>query len=118
MGGQPTRLVCHNMTMAQFAEQIPVYDYDILYPVQDATGLEGAWDFTIDFDPMASRGAMALRMQMFSGATAANGQPADPIGGVNLEDAIRKQLGLDLKISKRPQPVLVIDHMLEKPTGN
>ena len=118
MGGQPTRLVCHNMTMAQFAEQIPVYDYDILYPVQDATGLEGAWDFTINFDPMASRGAMALRMQMFSGATAANGQPADPIGGVNLEDAIRKQLGIELKISKRPQPVLVIDHMLEKPTGN
>jgi uncharacterized protein (TIGR03435 family) len=114
-----THLVCHNMTMAQFAEQIPAYDTDIFYPVEDATGLDGTWDFTIDFDPMASRRMMALRMQIFPGsASSSNGQAVEPVGGVNLEDAIRKQLGLELKISKKPQPVLVIDHMLEKPTGN
>jgi uncharacterized protein (TIGR03435 family) len=118
-GSQPTRLVCHNMTMAQFAEQMPVYDYDLFYPVENATGLEGAWDFTIDFDAMASRGMMAIRSQIFPGAGAStNGQAADPMGGLNLEDAIRKQLGLELKFSKHPQPVLVIDHMLEKPIDN
>lgn len=117
--GTAMRLICHNMTMAQFAEQIPAYDTDMFYPVEDATGLDGAWDFTIDFDPGMSRGMQALRMQIFSGAAAsANGQAVDPMRGVSLEDAIRKQLGLELKISKKPQPVFVIDHMLEKPIEN
>ena len=117
--GTPTHLVCHNMTTAQFAEQLPLYDFDLYYPVEDSTGIEGAWDFTIDFDPMASRGMMAIRMQIFPGPAASkDGQAAEPMGGVNLQDAIRKQLGLELKISKRPQPVLVIDHMLEQPIEN
>jgi uncharacterized protein (TIGR03435 family) len=117
--GTAMRLTCHNVTMAQFAEQIPAYDTDIFYPVEDATGLDGAWDFTIDFDPMASRGMMVLRMQIFPGAAASkDGQAVEPMGGVSLEDALRKQLGLELKISKKPQPVLVIDHMLEKPIEN
>lgn len=115
----PTRLVCHNMTMTQFAEQIPAYDTDIFYAVENATELDGAWDFAIDFDPMASRGMQTLRMQAFpNSAASTNGQAVDPTGGMSLEAAIQKQLGLELRKTKRPQPVLVIDHMEEKPVEN
>jgi uncharacterized protein (TIGR03435 family) len=37
---------------------------------------------------------------------------------VPFADAIQKQLGLKLEVHKRPQPVLVIDHMEEFPTEN
>ena len=33
-------------------------------------------------------------------------------------DAVNKQLGLKLEMQKRPLPVLVIDHVEEKPTDN
>jgi uncharacterized protein (TIGR03435 family) len=37
------RLVCHNMTMAEFAEQLDGLDSQFRFPVLDETGLEGAW---------------------------------------------------------------------------
>jgi uncharacterized protein (TIGR03435 family) len=115
----PVHLICGNMTMAQFAEQLPVYDTDLFYPVENQTGLQGAWDFTVDYNANASRGMQGLIMNVGIGnAPTANGQAPEPNGGLSLEDAIRKQLGLELKISKRPQPVLVIDHMLEQPMEN
>jgi hypothetical protein len=44
---------CQNMTRVQFVSQLqdiaPVY---IHYPAVDATGLEGAWDFTLAFNPV------------------------------------------------------------------
>ena len=43
---------------------------------------------------------------------------ADPNGGLTLEEAIDKQLGLKLEVHKRPEKVLVIDHMEEQPTEN
>ena len=33
-------------------------------------------------------------------------------------DAVSKQLGLKLELEKRPAPVLVIDHVEQKPTEN
>ena len=47
--------------------------------------------------------------------------PAKLVPGViplSLQDAISKQLGLKLVKQKRPIPVLVIDHIDEKPTEN
>jgi uncharacterized protein (TIGR03435 family) len=110
------RLVCRNMTMAQFAEQIQAYDSDIFYPVADGTGLDGVWDFTIQYDPLANLNA---RFPQFGGAAAApNGEASDPTGSLSLTAAIEKQLGLKLEIHKRPEPVMVIDHMEEKPIEN
>jgi uncharacterized protein (TIGR03435 family) len=41
---------CQNMTMAQFAEMLPIIGSGyIRTPVQDATGLDGAWDFALSF---------------------------------------------------------------------
>jgi len=50
----------------------------------------------------------------------AGGVPAasDPTGGLSLFDALNKQLGLKLETHNRTMPVLVIDHVEEKPTDN
>jgi uncharacterized protein (TIGR03435 family) len=110
------RLVCHNMTMAEFAEQLDGLDAQFRHPVLDETGLEGAWDFTLDYDAMAS---LYARFPQFAGRGAGpDGQASEPTGALSLEDAISKQLGLKLEVHKRPEPVLVIDHMVEKPIEN
>jgi uncharacterized protein (TIGR03435 family) len=134
-----SRLVTvQNMTMAQFAEQLqriaPGY---IQSPVLDATGLEGAWDFALNFSPagMAQMGAGRGGGRGGDGggpapvgAAAPGGAPApgmgaapeasDPSGGLTLLQAIEKQLGLKLEMQKRPVAVLVIDHIEQKPTEN
>ena len=50
----------------------------------------------------------------------AGGAPTapDPTGGLSLFDAVNRQLGLKLEMHKRTMPVLVIDHVDEKPTDN
>jgi uncharacterized protein (TIGR03435 family) len=115
-----SRLVtCQNMTMAQFAEQLqkiaPGYIHS---PVMDATGIEGAWDFTLNFSPAGA-------FPNVGAPVGAPGQPAsgaltasDPNGALSLSDAVSKQLGLKLEMHKRPMSVMVIDHVEEKPTEN
>jgi len=82
--------------------------------------IEGGWDFSLTFStiPVAVRAAMAR-----GGETA--GQPpgnvplaADPVGGITLFEALEKQLGLKLEVQKRSMPVIVIDHIEQKPTEN
>lgn len=101
-------LMCRNATIAQFAtklQELAPDEFD--YPVEDATGLAGGWDFTLSFTPSwmlraASRGTEA----------------PEPDGTLSLAEAISKQLGLKLEIRKRMLPAVVIDHMEEKPTEN
>lgn len=102
---------CRNITMAQFAKQLQGMEPgDIPNEVEDATGLSGAWDFTLSYSPR------------YLLSTPAPGQPAgvasDPGGGISLFDAISKQLGLKLEMRKRVMPVLVIDSMQDHPTDN
>jgi uncharacterized protein (TIGR03435 family) len=97
-----------NQPMAQFAEQIQAYDFDIDYPVLDDTGITGAWDFTIDFDAIAKYGSVPI---------SPDGDDSDPSGSVPFVKAVEK-LGLKLEVHKRPEPVLVIDHIEKKPTEN
>jgi len=112
------RLVtCQNMTMPEFAALLPSIAPGYLRTlVQDETGLEGAWDFTLNFS-----GAGIINGQgRGSDVAATTGAPsaADPSGGLSLSDAISKQLGLKLEMQKRPMRVLVIDHMEQKPKEN
>ncbi len=107
-----TRLIgCQNITMTQFAAQLqPLVPGDIPDEVLDATGISGAWDFTLSFTP-----GNLLRA---AGSDTAGGGAADPNGGISLFDAIHRQLGLKLEMRKRMLPVLVIDQMEERPTAN
>jgi uncharacterized protein (TIGR03435 family) len=117
-------LACQNVTMAQFAEQIQAYDTSILYPVLDETGIEGAWDFTLSYNPLANaagllaQAAAEARARAGVDAPAPSAEPSAPSGSVTFADALEKQLGLKLEKHKRPEPVLVIDHMEQKPTDN
>jgi uncharacterized protein (TIGR03435 family) len=110
------------MTMAQFAAQLPNLASGYIHSaVVDSTGLDDAWDFTLNFSPIG-----LLQMGQLGGGRsgdpgqAASGAPtaSDPNGALSLFDAVNKQLGLKLEMQKRPVPVLVIDHIEEKPTDN
>ncbi len=115
--GAPLRLVCRNMTMAQFAEQLQGLDPQISYPVLDGTGMDGAWDFTLNYDLMATIPLPPILLR--GGAqTAGAGEPSDPSGALSFAEALEKQLGLKLEKRKRSVRVLVLDHIEEKPTDN
>jgi uncharacterized protein (TIGR03435 family) len=94
-----------NVTTAQFAEIIPLIGSGS-YPgrILDATGLSGSWDFTLSFS------SAGLVRRTVSGE--------ESNGALSFFDAIDLQLGLRLEKRKRPLPVLVIDHIEEKPTDN
>ena len=116
-------ITCQNMTMAQFAERLPQLAAGyVRTPVADATGLEGGWDFSVNFSPIGLfQGGGAGR----GGDAGPAGPPAggalsasEPNGAISLPEALNRQLGLKLEMQKRPMSVLVIDHIEEKPTEN
>ena len=45
-------------------------------------------------------------------------EPTVPNGAITLPEAVESQLGLRLRMGKRPLPVLVIDSISETPSGN
>lgn len=108
-------LDCRNVTMAEFAAALqPLAPNNFAYPVEDATGLRGRWDFMLSFTPAWMLTAPAPQTSPIGDSTAAS----DPGGGISLADAISKQLGLKLEMRRRMLPVAVIDHIEEKPTPN
>jgi uncharacterized protein (TIGR03435 family) len=113
------RLVtCHNMSMAQFAKLLqeiaPGYIHN---EVVDATGLEGNWDFTFNFSGIGQLQGGG-KGDGPPGAPGGADSASDPTGALSLLDALPKQLGLKLEMQKHPLPVLVIDHVEQKPTDN
>jgi uncharacterized protein (TIGR03435 family) len=114
-------ITCQNATMAQFADRLQNMAPGLNSPIEDATGIEGGWDFTLTY----SRAAM-----MFNGPLGGRGggdagppgapipMAADPSGGLTIFEAIEKELGLKLESRKRTLPVIVIDHFEPKPTEN
>jgi uncharacterized protein (TIGR03435 family) len=110
-------LNCQNVTMGQFADRLQFMTGDFSLGVVDATGLEGAWDFTLTF----SMSFMSFGPRGGGDASAAGGGPApspDPNGGLTIFEAVEKQLGLKLEKQKRSVQVTVIDHIEQKPTEN
>jgi len=112
-------LACQNTTMAQLAERLQYMAPGLEWPVLDATGLEGTWDFTLTFGPSMGAGG-PIRGGTEAGPGAPNAMPAasEPVSGHTLFQAIEKQLGLKLELQKRPIPVIVIDHIEQKATEN
>ena len=103
-------LTRRNATVAQLAAKLQELEpNNFAYPVEDATGLTGAWDFTLSFTP-----AWMLRQP----ASQPNSDASEPSGAISLTDAVRKQLGLKLERRKRLLPVVVIDQMEGKPLEN
>jgi uncharacterized protein (TIGR03435 family) len=120
-------LTCQNITMAQFAERLQGMTPELGWPVPDATELEGGWDFNLTFSmrPMMM-GMPGMPMGGGRGGEGGGGGGAagvlpsasEPSGGYTLFEAIEKQLGLKLEKQKRTMPVVVVDHIEQKPTEN
>jgi uncharacterized protein (TIGR03435 family) len=105
-------LSCTDATMGQFVSLLQPLESDYFaYPPDDATGLTGTWDFTLSFSP-------AWMARSGPAGQAQPGVASEPSGVVLLEEAINKQLGLKLETRKRKLPVIVIDHIEERPSAN
>jgi uncharacterized protein (TIGR03435 family) len=114
-----TRLMkCQNITMAEFVGRLQNMTQDLQWPVADATGLEGGWDFTLTFNQRAMMNFGGPRMG--DAGQSPNNMPSasEPAGGYTLNEAIEKELGLKLEKQKRTMSIFVIDHIEPKPTDN
>ena len=91
---------CKNETMQKFAEDIhDMAGGYLTKPVVDATGIEGAFDFTIKWTPRGLLGAAG----------------AD---GISVFDAVEKQLGLKLSLETAARSVLIVDSLNRVPSAN
>lgn len=102
---------CQNTTMAQLSEKLqPWAGAYIRHPVIDATGLDGGWDFVVQWSPP----------HLVSPTTPdAEGAAArDPNGDLTLIEALDRQLGLKLRPEKHSVPILVVDHVESRPLEN
>jgi uncharacterized protein (TIGR03435 family) len=108
-----------NTTMATAAQTFYSYGSmggEIDRPVVDQTGLEGTFDFVLEYRPVNNNGLPASVSQppdAPASAVASSGEFA----GTPFVDALRRQLGLKLVRTTAPLRVLVIDHV-EKPSEN
>lgn len=104
---------CKNTTMAELAQNLQqMANAYIDHPIVDATGLEGGWDFLVGWTP---RGMLqtpaAPNPNQSSGAMP---EAADP-NGISVFEAVQRELGLKLVKQTRSIPVIVVDHVDEKP---
>jgi uncharacterized protein (TIGR03435 family) len=114
---------CTNVTIDQFARELQGYSgYIIKTPVLNSTGIQGRYDLTLSFTGLHQLEMLGLAQ---GGATPPPGArnsegPGvnDPTGVVLMQDAVAKQLGLVLKLEKRPIPAFIVESMQEKPTDN
>ncbi len=112
---QTARIVCRNMTMADFAQQWTAVDYSSNFPAHDKTGLEGSWDFTITWDTTAQ---LNSQFPGLGGRIGAAGDGQGPGMGLTLNEAIEQELGLKVQTEERKMPVLIFDHVGTTPTDD
>ena len=100
----PGRLEATKITMQKLADLLARFAGT---PVTNATGLDGVYDFVLEWSPDET-----LKMP------AADGTPAPGNGGPSIFTALEEQLGLKLAGGKGPVEILVVDHVEKVPTGN
>ncbi|HEY6308058.1 MAG TPA: TIGR03435 family protein [Candidatus Angelobacter sp.] len=105
IGGDKGKIIAKKTSMAQLAE---VLSSQIDRPVLDMNGLSGVFDFTLEYS----------RQESPLDGRDANDPENDPFPAPLLPQALREQLGLDLKANKAPLEILVIDSANKVPTAN
>jgi uncharacterized protein (TIGR03435 family) len=108
-----------NTTMATAVQTFYSYGSgagEIDRPVVDQTGLNGTFDFVIEYKPVNTNSFPAILRRA---PDAPLGEPAasGEFGGTPFVEALREQLGLKLVRTKAPVRTLVIDQ-LERPSEN
>jgi uncharacterized protein (TIGR03435 family) len=108
---------CQNVTMDQFADLLQsVAGVEIKTRVPNKTGLEGAYDFAVYFTTGHKLRVDATAAD--AAAKQAGSSTAEPTGGMSIQDAFRKELGLRLEQQQLMLPTLVLDHFETTPTEN
>lgn len=90
----------HNETISELVKEI-----NLDGPLTDSTGLTGKYDFTLFWSMSATIAAINPLSVLEADAP-------------SIFDAVREQLGLEIKKTRRPAQVLVVDHVDKKPTEN
>jgi len=104
---------CQNVTMDQFADLAQAMaKSEIKNRVVNKTGLAGSYDFTLYYTT-----SRKMR-QDAQAAIERGGDEADPVGGLSIQDAFRKELGLRLGKRSGVYPALILDHIDQTPTEN
>jgi uncharacterized protein (TIGR03435 family) len=93
------RIACHNLSSAGIGEALKSWDGYLDHDVIDSTGLDGTYDFGLEWTDMR---ALALK-------------GAD---GISLSTAVEKQLGLKLDVKNVDVPSLVIAKVNRRPSAN
>jgi uncharacterized protein (TIGR03435 family) len=104
-------VTCRNMTVGQFAAELNKDSFRSR-PLVDNSGIEGRYDFTINFSPAAVFGSVEFPDP--SGGEAAS----IPDSAISILQALKGQLGLKVEATKVTAPVLVVDSVNETPTEN
>jgi uncharacterized protein (TIGR03435 family) len=111
---------CKNTRMADLAQDLQMMAGAYMdHPVFDATGLDGGWNFLMGWTPKAQlqKKAQQSDPNQQPGPNQQTGQipqAADP-DGITAFEAVERELGLKLVKQKRIIPVIVVDHVDEKP---
>jgi uncharacterized protein (TIGR03435 family) len=96
----PGEILCQEVSMETFAKSLPGL---VGRQVVDSTGLTGAYDFKLKWDPN-----QAMAHALPSGAAASSSADTS---GPSIFTAVQEQLGLKLEPRKVFMPVVVIDHV-------
>lgn len=95
---------CPSMTMREFAIQLhQMAGGYIFHQVADFTGLKGAYMLSVKWSP---RGAPKTN------------DAGEALPNTSIFEAVDKQLGLNLELSKRTVPVVMVDSVERTPTPN
>jgi uncharacterized protein (TIGR03435 family) len=108
---------CQNVTMTQFTELIEtIAKSEVKNRVVDKTGLTGSYDLTLYYT--SGRKLRTDQATADAAAKAAGNTSGDPVGGLTVQDAFSKELGLKLVKQPGSQPALILDHIEQTPTEN
>jgi uncharacterized protein (TIGR03435 family) len=97
---EPGKLIAKGATMVKLADFL---SGRLELPVVDKTGVDGAFDFTLNWTP---------------DPTTENDRPDPNSSAPSLFTALQEQLGLRLQKDKLPIQILVVDHVEKEPVEN
>jgi uncharacterized protein (TIGR03435 family) len=106
-------VTCKNTTMAEFSQNLQQAAGYIDHPVFDATGLAGGWNFSLGWTP--TRNLHTPQVPNPNQPGGAIVEASDDAVDISVFEALQKELGLKLVKEKRSIPVIVVDHVDDRP---